>query len=590
MVYGEGCALLRAGRHEAAAACFTAALREAPDFADAAQNLGCCQAAMGQLGEAARSYRAVVRMRTGDAGSHFNLGCVLLSAGEYAEALAPLQEAARLAPRLAKHHQFLGLAFIAAGRKPEAVPPMLEAVRLDGTNAVLVANVAGLLVDVGEPLAAVEAGLAAVRLAPETPFAQANLARALHCAGRSEQALAPALAAVRLAPDDGGAVATLGAVQYMLGDYAHAAANSRRAAELAPELYQAKANESVALEALGHLAEAEAAGREAITLAPSGNAEVRHNLACMLLRSGRMTAESWAWYDCRLQLNPAERHLASLPRWAGEDVAGKTVLLHAEQGFGDTIQFARYAPLVKALGARVILAVQPALCRLLADAPGTDCVVSTREAMPPHDVFCPLLSLPGVFGTTLGTIPPLVTVVPDSAGVPPQAVQGLQVGLVWAGSPGFVHDRARSVGLDAIGPLADVPGIALHSLQFPAGATGGLPIIDRMADVADFADTASRVAGLDLVIAVDSAVAHLAATMGREVWLLSRFLGCWRWLQDRDDSPWYPGMRIYRQTSAGDWTGVIERVSSDLAARAASHASPHGRAEAAAAPLRRRLV
>jgi tetratricopeptide (TPR) repeat protein len=559
--------LLREGRHEAAASCFASALKEAPDFADAAQNLGCCQAALGRFDEAAGSYRKVVRLRMGDAGSQFNLGCVLLSAGAYAEALAPLQEAVRLAPRLAKHHQFLGLAFIAAGRKPDAVPPMLEAVRLDATNAVLVANVAGLLVDVGEPVAAVEAGLDAVRLAPENAFAQANLARALHSSGRSEAALAPARAAVRLAPEDGGAVATLGAVQYMLGDYADAAANSHRAALLAPELYQAKANESVALEALGRLVEAEAAGRAAITLAPPGNADVRHNLACMLLRSGRMTGESWGWYESRLQLNPAERHLASLPRWAGEDVAGKTVLLHAEQGFGDTIQFARYAPLVKALGARVILAVQPALCRLLAGTPGTDEVVAAGDAMPPHDVFCPLLSLPGVFGTTLGTIPPLVPFAFEATSLPPPPVRGLQVGVVWAGSPGFVHDRARSVGLAAIGRLADVPGIVLHSLQLPAGTTGDLPIIDRMAGVADFADTASRIAGLDLVIAVDSAVAHLAATMGKEVWLLSRFLGCWRWLQDRDDSPWYPGMRIYRQPSAGDWASVIERVCIDLTRR-----------------------
>ena len=526
------------------------------------------------MDQAAGNYRKVVRLRRGDAGSHFNLGCVLLSAGAYAEALAPLQEAARLAPGLAKHHQFLGLAFIAAGRKPEAVPAMLEAVRLDETNAVLVANVAGLLVDVGEPSAAVEAGLVAVQLAPENPFAQANLARALHSAGRSEQAFAPALAAVHLAPDDGGAVATLGAVQYMLGDYAGAAANSHRAALLAPELYQAKANESVALEALGRLAEAEAAGREAITLAPPGLADVRHNLACMLLRSGRMTGESWAWYEFRLQLNPAERHLASIPRWAGEDIAGKTILLHAEQGFGDTIQFARYAPLVKALGARVILAVQPALCRLLADAPGTDAVVSTGAAIPPHDVFCPLLSLPGVFGTTLETIPLLVPLVANTETLSPRPDRGLQVGLVWAGSAGFVHDRARSVGLDAMGRLVDVPGVVLHSLQLPAGTMGDRPIIDRMADVADFADTASRIAGLNLVIAVDSAVAHLAATMGKEVWLLSRFLGCWRWLQDRDDSPWYPSMRIYRQQSAGDWSSVIERVSGDLAQRARPYAFP----------------
>ncbi len=549
--------------------CFAAALGEAPDFADAAQNLGCCLAALGRFTEASRCYAVVVQLRPEDAGAQFNLGCVLLAAGDHEAAVAPLQKAAHLAPGLAKHHQFLGLALIAAGRKTDAVPVMLQSVRLDAANPVLVANLAGLLVDVGQIEAAVEAGLAAVALAPDSPLAQANLARALHCIGRSGDALAPALAAVRLAPEDGGAAATLGAVYYMLDRYADAAAESRRAARLSPELYQAKANEAVALEALGELAGAEIAGRQAVALAPPGNAEARHNLACMLLRSGVLTSESWTLYESRLQLTPAARLLGERPRWAGEDVAGKTVLLHAEQGFGDTLQFARYAPLVKARGARVVLAVQPALYRLLQGMPGIDEVVRADGALPPHDLFCPLLSLPGVFGTTLDTIPPVVPIAVDAdkvAALPPPTGR-LHVGLVWAGSPIFIHDRARSIGLHTIKLLADVASVALHSLQVPAGQGDGLPIVDHMAGVADFADTAVLIAGLDLVIAVDSAVAHLAAAMGKEVWLLSRFVGCWRWLRERDDSPWYPTMRIYRQPSPGDWASVLARVRSDLEQR-----------------------
>jgi hypothetical protein len=146
----------------------------------------------------------------------------------------------------------------------------------------------------------------------------------------------------------------------------------------------------------------------------------------------------------------------------------------------------------------------------------------------------------------------------------PPPVRGAQVGIVWAGSPGFVHDRARSLGVDALKALAEMLGTVLQSLQMPVGSTGDLPILDRMVGVTDFADTAARIAGLDLVIAVDSAVAHLAAAMGKEVWLLSRFLGCWRWLRDQADSPWYPTLRVYRQPSAGDWTSVVERVSLDL--------------------------
>ena len=190
--------------------------------------------------------------------------------------------------------------------------------------------------------------------------------------------------------------------------------------------------------------------------------------------------------------------------------------------------------------------------------------MDATRALPPYDVFCPLLSLPGVFGTTLDTIPPA-----NPAGVrQPRAGPELQVGLAWAGGAAFVHDGARSAGLAAFAPLSDVPGVTFHSLQMPAQAACDFPLLDRMAEVRDFADTAAIIAGLDLVIAIDSAVAHLAATMRTEVWLLSRHMGCWRWLRDRDDSPWYPTLRIYRQPRPGDWASVIARVREDLARHA----------------------
>ncbi len=564
--------MLQAGQHERAADAFSAALAEAPDFADAAQNLGCCLAVIGRLKEAAATYALVVQLRPYNAGSRFNLGCVLLDAGEHTEAIIVLREAVRLDPGLAKHHTMLGQALIAADRKAEASAVLREAARLDGSNPAVLASLASLLVDEGQFEAAAGAAMQAVELAPENAHAQANLARALHCLNRGEQALGPALAAVRLAPCASGAVTTLGAIHYTLGNYAEAAVHSRRAARLDPALYQAKINEALALEALGRLEEAEAAGWKAIALAPPENAEVRHNLASVLLASGRMTSETWTLYESRLRLNPALAKIAALPRWAGEDVAGRTVLLHSEQGFGDTIQFARYLPLVKARGARVVLAVQPALLRLLRDIPGADAVVSALAPLPAYDVFCPLLSLPGIFRTALDTIPPPIPLLPD-----PGLVQhwqrsshdGLQVGLVWAGSPGFVHDRARSVGPALIAALAGIPGVELHSLQLAAAQTIPDSIIDRMAPVTDFADTAAIIAGLDLIIAVDSAVAHLAAAMGKQVWLLSRFVGCWRWLRDREDSPWYPTMRIYRQAQPGDWAAVLERVRGDLSRRVA---------------------
>ena len=561
-LYQDGCAHQQAGRHEAAAHAFAAALDAAPDFADAAQNLGCCLFALRRFGEAADACAQLVRLRP-DAGAYYNLGMALLSGGKPEEAAGPLRSAAALAPGQARHHRALGLALAAAGRKAEAVPALAAALRHHPADAHLLTLLAGLLIDAGRLEAAAGAALQAVELMPECGHAQGNLARALHGLGRSAAALEPARAAVRLQAGDGGAAATLGAVLYTLGRYAEALELSRRALLLSPGLFQAKANEALALEALGRLDEAVAAGRSAVALAP-GSAETRHNLAAMLLAAGRLTAEAWELYDARLLLNPAARAIADIPRWRGEDVAGKTVLLHCEQGFGDTIQFARYASLVAGRGARVVLAVQPELVRLLQDTPGACAVVDATRALPRYDLFCPLLSLPGVFGTTLDTIPPA-----NPAGVrQPRAGPGLQVGLAWAGGAAFVHDGARSAGLAAFAPLADVPGVSFHSLQMPAQAACDFPLLDRMAEVRDFADTAAIIAGLDLVIAVDSAVAHLAATMGTEVWLLSRHMGCWRWLRDRDDSPWYPTLRIYRQPRPGDWASVIGRVREDLARHA----------------------
>ena len=576
-VYREGCAQQAKGQHGAAARSFSAAIAAAPDFADAVQNLGYSLFALGQFAEAAKANATLVRLRPDDAGSHFNLGMALLSDERAAEAVDPLQAAVRLGRGSAKHHQALGRALAAAGRKAEAVVALMTAAELDPADVGLLVGVSALLIDLGELRAAAGAALLAVQQQPDDAHGQANLARALHGLGDSKAALAPARAAARLAPLDAGAAATLGAVLYTLGHHAEALERCRHAATLAPTLHQARMNEALSLEALGRLDEAEAAARAALRLAPDA-ADVRHNLAAMLLASGRMTAESWELYEARLHLHPAARWLADRPHWVGEDIGGKTILLHCEQGFGDTIQFMRYAALVRERGARVILAVQPELLRLLQGHPGADDIVAAGSPLPDHDVFCPLLGLPRAFGTTLATIPAGAAYLSaDDALVrrwqlPPSTA--LQVGLVWAGSTGFVHDGARSIPPAALAPLASLAGVAWHSLQKPAGAAPAFPMADRMADAADFADTAALIAGLDLVISVDSAVAHLAAAMGKEVWLLSRFVGCWRWLRNRADSPWYPTMRVFGQTTPGDWDGVVRRVGKALSLRTTGEPAP----------------
>lgn len=462
-----------------------------------------------------------------------------------------------------------GEALRKAGDTSGALAVFMEAVRRTPRDAGLHATVSSLLSDLGQHEGAIGAGLFAVELSPDSAHAQAELGRTFFQAGRAESALDPCARAVVLAPRNRGAIITFGAVLFTLGYHAQALEAAREAVTLDPRHFQSRANLALALEALGQLDEAENQSRLAAALAPD-SAAARHNLAGLRLSRGKLDAETWRLYDARLGLTPESRQLEAIPRWRGEDVAGKTVLLHAEQGFGDVIQFARYARHVKALGAKVILAVPDPLIRLLAGLAGVDGVTRAGDPLPPYDVFCPIASLPGVLQTSLETIPAQI---PYLAALPGMAARfrsgpGFNVGLVWAGNPGFVHDRHRSIEAGTMSALADVPGVSFHSLQ--KGGVAPFAMQDQMGDARDFADTAGIVAGLDLVIAVDTAVGHLAGAMGKPVWMLSRFMGCWRWMRDRDDSPWYPTMRIFRQRRPDDWTSVIADVREALCEVAAA--------------------
>jgi hypothetical protein len=265
------------------------------------------------------------------------------------------------------------------------------------------------------------------------------------------------------------------------------------------------------------------------------------------------------------------------PQWLGEPAEGRTLLIRPEGGFGDTLQFCRYAPLAATLGWTVYLEVQPELARLLRDLPGVAGVIASGAPRPAFDMVCPMLSLPRAFGTRLDTIPSsrhYLQADPAETSAWGQRLRAYgsapRVGVLWAGNPRLhepAHaalDRRRSMPVAGLAPILALPEYRFFSLQKDVRASADLPLIDLMSEVEDFADTAALIANLDLVIAVDSAVAHLAAAMGKPVWLLDRFDSCWRWLEDRQDSPWYPSLRIYRQHSPGDWDQVVARVVSDL--------------------------
>jgi Tfp pilus assembly protein PilF len=342
-------------------------------------------------------------------------------------------------------------------------------------------------------------------------------------------------------------------------------------------------NLGAALGQLGRLEEEVKCYDRAIALAPAPL--TRFNLSLAALRLGDF-ALGWREYEQRWGTGAPQggsgRSFAE-PLWAGGDISGRRILLHAEQGLGDTIQFVRYVPLVAARGATVSLEVQPVLKRLLSGLPGPAAVIARGEPLPEFDVQCPLLSLPLAFGTVLETIPGRIPYL--KAGEEARQAWAerigpetrLRVGLVWAGSPGHKKDRIRSVPVTSLAPLLEIPDVCFYSFQVgPRSADCGClapygPLSDLSPFLTDFHETAAALAPMDLLISVDTSVAHLGGALGVETWVLLPAVADWRWMTGRADSPWYPGMRLFRQTARGDWPPVLEQVREQLRDRAARH-------------------
>jgi tetratricopeptide (TPR) repeat protein len=373
----------------------------------------------------------------------------------------------------------------------------------------------------------------------------------------------------------------LGLAQAEQSRFPAAIASFQAAVALDPDAAPSWSNLGMVLKIENRFTESIAAHNRAVALNP-GFPRFRVNRAVALLKAG-LWDRAWLDYEARLDLSgaPAVDPLRLLPSLRpGDALVGLTVLALHEDGFGDTLQFLRYLPLLAERGARVIACVPPSLARIMRAVPGVAEVVTDPNRLPSHDFVCPMFSFPRVFGTTVDTIPPVPAVAMDPALLQRWAGQlptgGLRIGLVWAGQarpslPGFgTLDRRRSAGLAAFAPLSDVPGLSFVSLQAGPAARQprpfGLEMIDPMPDVEDFADTAAIIAGLDVVISVDTSVVHLAGLAGKPVLLLDRYDGCWRWLSGRLDSPWYPGLTIFRQEHPGDWSGPMTQVLASLRA------------------------
>jgi tetratricopeptide (TPR) repeat protein len=529
-----------------------------------------------------------------------------------------LFEKGRLAPareileRILAHHpdhtgSINNLAAIAwqEGDLQRALAYSRRVVALDSTNAVFMRNLGQVLFDMKLYEQAAEGFRLAAQLDPSDAKAHNAYGVTLRLLERWDEAAAASIRAIELDPSLSEAFDNLAITQAAQRDFDSALQLFHEAIRLAPKSATPWNNLGNLFVTLGGRAvEVAAMFRNAVALDPSQ--PLPHmNLGLALLQAGDFEA-GWQEYEHRWQVSPLSTVLrpASLPRWDGS-ATPRTILLHAEQGLGDALQFCRYAPLVASRGHQVVLEVQEELVELLAHSLGSDAVeVVARHGypgiakLPPVDAHCPLMSLPMIFGTTLDTIPsaPYLHIDPAKAedwrerldAVPGS---GFKIGLVWAGNPRrggtlFIRelDARRSTTLAALAPLLDVPGSRFISLQKGEGAeqlrASGLgAIYDADPELNSFADTAALVANLDLVICVDTSVAHLVGAMGKPVWMLSRFDSCWRWLQDRTDSPWYPTMRIFRQDADLCWEKVIEQIRDcllDLVATSRDSSIPSG--------------
>jgi tetratricopeptide (TPR) repeat protein len=603
--FASALAYQRAGRAADAERICRHILGVAPGHAPALHLLGVLEHQRGRSDDAVEHIRAAIARDSRDPAFHHNLGNVLRALRRPAEALGCFEQALALAPGSVDTLYNLANACHDLGRVAEAVGYFERALRLQPDAVELHHNLATALHDLGRVEEAVACFHRALALRPDSVEALDNLAAALRSQGDMEEARACYERALSLEPNRLESRIGLGVVLRELGRLQDALQCCERALALAPDHPETRNNLAVTLVDLDRPAEAAVHYRQVLAVQPD-RAETHNNLGIALERQGR-PEEAAACYGHALALNPdyPEAHFNRAhallstgafeegwpeyewrfavarydrgfdePLWSGELLAGQTILIHAEQGFGDTLQFLRYVPLVAGRGGRVVLEAPRAVARLARTVTGASEVVAAGDALPPFDRHCPLLSLPRVFGTTLATIPgdaPYLSVPREAASPWAERIAdapGLKVGLAWCGSLAGIVDR-RPIDLQLLHALSAVPGVSWFSLQVgdrsrDLSSLEGWEIADLSPLLSDFAETAAAVSRLDLVITIDTSVAHLAGALGRPTWVLLPYNSDWRWLRGRRDSPWYPTARLFRQARPGDWPGVVREVAAAL--------------------------
>ncbi|NJA90177.1 tetratricopeptide repeat protein [Rhodocyclus tenuis] len=568
---------------------------QSPQLADAYNNLGNILGQRGRPDESAAAYRQAIAAAPEVALPYFNLASHLHARQQWPEAEAAYRRALALQPAFAEAYNNLALLLGETGRAAEADALFHYACALKPDFAEAYFNHGNLLQKTARPEAAEAAYRQTLALNPTHVGALRNLGSLLFDGGRLADAEAATRQAILLAEEVAESHYNLGNILRAQGSGKSEAAEAayRRALALAPDFADAYFNLGKLLAELGRLDAAEAAYLNALMVRPDF-ADARWNLAWLRLSQGRY-AEAWPDLEARYAAGRSDEAVAlpvlPFPVWRGEPLAGKSLVLWPEQGFGDYLQFIRYAPLLKARGlARLTVVCPPTLAPLLATVDGVDAVVSDSAALDAHDFWALPLSLPGGLGTTLDSIPatlPYVSVPPEYTARWRDRLAGeaVKVGLVWQGNPAHRNDAHRSLADPGVlSPLWEVAGVRFISLQKdPSAPLPMRPMPSRLKwgedlgeELTNFADTAAVIAELDLLICVDTAVAHLAGALGKPCWLLLPATGCdWRWLRERRDSPWYPGaLRLFRQSMADDWTPTLHALAGELREFVAARSLP----------------
>jgi tetratricopeptide (TPR) repeat protein len=563
-------------RTDAAIASYDQAIGLKPDFAQAYCNRAVAQVTLRRYEDAVHSCDGAIAAMPEYAEAHYNRALALKALGRVAEALQSCQRAIDVRPDYAEAHFCRGGLLHELGQPAAALASYDRAIALRPGYAEAHSNRGLALQQLGQMDAALASFDRAISLQPEFAQGHYNLGVLLQALKRMEAAMACYDRTIALKADHAPAYANRGSVRQALGQIDAALSDYDRALALEPGLVEARTNRGTAQQEMLHMDEAMACFDMAVSSSPEyALGHWNRSLACLLLGD---FAEGWQEYEWRwnaASLAFPRRDFAQ-PLWLGrESIAGKTILLHAEQGLGDTIQLCRYVPMVAQLGASVILEVQAPLIGLLAGSLGIASLVARGSRLPPFDCHCPVFSLPLALQTRLATIPSYAAYLRVDPAKTAQWRSALgskvqpRIGLVWSGSASHVNDRNRSLALSEL--VEHLPrGFEYVSLQREVresdqSAMKSRPDIRHFGDrLADFTDTAALCELMDLVISVDTSVAHLGGALGKPVWILLPFSPDWRWLLKRDDSPWYPSAKLYRQHRMRDWSNVIRQVGVDL--------------------------